>query len=155
MKILTFAILLPLLVLSGCTATKDSSSAKTLTKKTYDSEFPAGNASDALAAITRSVKKLYSVSSYTTYQYRREDKITAYNLKQGSYKQKAWGIISTNETVSGTATVIGSLKPKVALLTCAHIVTSPDTLISYFEPTAEETAHYIKRISIKRKRKTG
>ena len=150
--ILPILVILVILVilLSGC-RNKVTSSDKQAAHSRYVSGFPTGNLSGAIEAVTRSVKKIYSVSSYETYQFRREDRITPYHLQLGYFKQKAWGIISTNETVFGTATVIGSQKPKVALLTCAHVVTSPDTLISYFDPATGETTHYIQRISIKTK----
>jgi hypothetical protein len=117
----------------------------------YGSEFPSGNATGEIEKITRSVKKIYSVSSYTTYQFKREAKITGYQLQLGTWKREAWGVISTSETVFGTATIIGFMKAKVALLTCAHIVTSPDTLISWFEPTDEDPSQYIQSISLKEK----
>ena len=42
----------------------------------YGNTIPAGDVSHEIEKITRSVKKVYSVSSYTTYQFKREAKIT-------------------------------------------------------------------------------
>lgn len=117
----------------------------------YSSKFPSAEVSGELERITNTVKKIYSVSSYTTYQFRRDSKITGYQLANGSYKKAAWGILSTNETVSGTATVIAHSGSRFALLTCAHIISSPDTLITWFEAPAENPVKYIQSFSVKEK----
>jgi hypothetical protein len=60
----------------------------------------------------------------------------------------AQGVVSTNETVSGTATVVEYNTKRITLVTCAHIVAAPDTLISFFEPGENDANRYIKSISI-------
>ena len=150
-RYLTIVTLLSLFLYTGCVEKKIVvTSARTVNDR-YDSEFPSGNSSNEIEHITHSVKKVYSISSYTTYQFRRESRITGYHLHQGSYKKAAWGVISTNETVFGTATIIGLTDSGIALLTCAHIVNSPDTLISYYEPTEEDPMTYIQSFSVKEK----
>jgi hypothetical protein len=144
-------LLVSLAFFSSCVNNRIAAPVKTIYAGRYGSEFPSGNASGEIEIITRSVKKVYSVSSYTTFQFRREAKITGYHLHQGIYTKAAWGVISTNETAFGTATIIGFLNSHVALLTCAHIVQSPDTLVSYFEPANEDPSRYIQSISIKEK----
>jgi hypothetical protein len=136
---------------SGCVNKKLAVISKGFSDGRYDSEFPALNASDEIERITHSVKKLYCVSSYTTYQFRKEAKITTYHLWQGTYKKAAWGVISTNETTFGTATIIESTGSRVALLTCAHIIHSPDTLIAYYETNEADPLLYIKSFSVKEK----
>jgi hypothetical protein len=150
MKGYLLIIPLSLLVLgSSCVKNKVAATAKGGPAGRYGSEFPGRNATGEMERITRSVRKVYSVSTYTTYQFRREAKITGYDLSLELYKKAAWGVISTNETVFGTATIIGLLHSQVALLTCAHIVQSPDTLISYFEPAEGDPSRYIQSFSIK------
>jgi hypothetical protein len=151
MKRCIYILFLSVLIgFSGCVHNRPAA-VKKATNSSYGSDFPSLNATDEIEKITRSVKKVYSVSSYTTYQFKREAKITGYNLRAETYKKQAWGIISTNETVFGTATVIGSFHSRVALLTCAHIVNSPDTVISYFEASDEDPSRYIQSFSIKEK----
>ena len=136
---------------SGCVNKKLAVISRGFSDGRYDSEFPSKNASTEIERITHSIKKLYCVSSYTTYQFKKEAKITWYHIRQGTYKKAAWGIISTNETTFGTATIIGVTNSRVALLTCAHIIHSRDTLVSYFEPSEEDPLLYIKSFSIKEK----
>ena len=140
-----------MLVSSGCVDKKLAVISKGYSDGRYDSEFPSGNASSEIERITHSVKKLYCVSSYTTYQFNKEAKVTAYQIHTGTYKKAAWGVISTNETTFGTATIIGVKDSRIALLTCAHIIHSPDTLISYYETTDADPLLYIKSFSVKEK----
>jgi len=136
---------------SGCVDKKLAVISKGFSDGRYDSEFPSQNASNEIERITHSVKKLYCVSSYTTYQFKKEAKITTYHLRQGAYKKAAWGVISTNETTFGTATIIGFTNSHVALLTCAHITHSPDTLIAYYETNEADPLLYVKSFSVKEK----
>ncbi|MEI7724430.1 MAG: serine protease [Bacteroidota bacterium] len=140
-----------LCLVSGCMKNRITATNKDHTTGRYGNEIPSGIVSDEIGKITQSVKKVYSVSSYTTYQFKREAMITGYHLYQGTFKKAAWGVISTNETVFGTATVIGFTNSTVALLTCAHVLNSPDTLISYFDPVGEDPSYYIQSVSIKEK----
>jgi len=146
-----FLIFISLLPCSACIHKKASLVRVQKEHEGYDSRFPSGNVSDDLAAATRAVKKIYSISSYTTWKFKRESAITRFDILTGSYKKEAWGIISTKETVFGTAVVISSPARKVALLTCAHIIDSPDTLISYFPPQGDDPVACIQSFSVKEK----
>ena len=147
-KICTFVVFT--LLAAGCSSHRTAAPARPLLP-VYTSGFPQADATAALERISKSVRKVYSVSSYTTYQFRRESKITWYDLQRESFKREAWGVISTNETIFGSATVIGFNSSRVALLTCAHVVTAPDTLVGYFEPTASDQSRYIRSLSIREK----
>lgn len=140
-----------LVLCSSCSKTSVPASEKGAGFQRYVSEFPSPVTSLEIENITHSVKKVYSVSSYITYQFKREARITGYHLRSGIYQNAAWGVITTNETVFGTATVIAFSNSRVALLTCAHVVTSPDTLISFFEPTDEDPVQYIRSFAIRNK----
>ena len=140
-----------LLMLAGCIAGKVAVGPAATHTGLYDSKYPSANCSRELEQISRSVKKVYCITSYTTWQFKHESAITGYHLRQGGFKKAAWGIISTNETAFGTATVIGVTGTRIALLTCAHIVTTPDTLVSYFEPDEENPVTCIRSFSVKEK----
>ncbi len=101
--------------------------------------------------VVSSVKKIYGVASYTTWQFRREDRITGYHLSTDRFRKAAYGIISTSETISGTGTVIFSGGGKVLLLTCAHVADLPDTLIAWFEPSGGDPSRYVQSVSIREK----
>jgi len=117
----------------------------------YDSEFPYRNTSNEIKAVTRSIHKIYSVVFYTTYQFHENAHLTRRDLHSNSFKRSALGTISTHESISGTATVILNDRQHIALLTCAHILDSPDTLISSFPISSEDPIEYVKSVSIREK----
>ena len=148
-SILSFLILL--LVLSGCMNREYRAYQKSLRDGRYDSEFPAHNASQEIGSIAQSVKKIYSVSHYTTWQFDRASGVLNHHLRSGIYAKMSVGTISTQETVFGTATVIMAGAGKIAVLTCGHVVTSPDTLVTWYDPSGEDQMPFIKSISVKTK----
>ncbi len=137
--------------LSGCSAKKEITGKPAVNQPAYANGYPAAEVSASIEQIARAVKKVYSVASYTTYKFRSESQITPYHIKNGSYKEAAWGIVSTSETVFGSAMVITAGHSRVALLTCAHVVTAPDTLITWYDPVDGIPSGYIRSISIKEK----
>lgn len=78
---------------------------RSLSDGRYDSEFPSHNASDEIGAIANSVHKLYSVSYYTTWQFNRESRVLRFHMISGLFTKMSVGTISTQESVSGSATV--------------------------------------------------
>ena len=151
MRLLFSVSVIFLIAFSGCAVKRAIPVSPEGVGSVYESRFPSANASGALELISRSVKKVYSISSYRTWQFRREARITGYHVMQGKFKQAAWGVLSTNETVFGTATVAGMSGTSVALLTCAHVVTSPDTVMSFFDPAGDDPVSYLKSFSVKEK----
>lgn len=98
----------------------------------YHSELPINMASDQLDHIAESVKKLYCIVEYDVYHFQVNDlmnkeKLSQMNLKRSNAKRTAF-----NESVHGTATVLQNNRNGFILLTCAHVVSNPDTVISYF-----------------------
>ncbi len=148
---LAFLIFISLLPGTACIHKKVSLASGQKTQGGYDSQFPSGDVSNGIVTLSQAVKKIYSISSYTTWKFRREQAITRFDILRGSYKNQAWGIISTKETVFGTGVVASVTAKKIALLTCAHIIDSPDTLISYFPSQGDDPAACIQSFSIKEK----
>ena len=146
-----FPVLIVLLTFSACMDRELRDYGKSLSDGRYDSEFPSRNASDEIGNIAGSVKKLYSVSHYTTWQFERRAQVLRFHLLTGLYTKMSMGTISTQESVSGSATVMMAANGKVALLTCEHIVNSPDTVITWYDPQNEDQIPFIKSISIKDK----
>jgi hypothetical protein len=117
----------------------------------YDSEFPFSNCSEQLGTILQSVKKVNCYVSYRTYVFNDSSHITLEDLGREDLLFKADASLSTNEATSGTALVILSDDHRVAILTCAHIVSLPDTIISWSEYSDLGSNRYIHSISIKKK----
>jgi hypothetical protein len=153
-RILVF-FLLSFLILAGCSQKPVKvATVVPVSNGHYDSRFPSNDASDELEAITRSVCKVYSVATYKTYYFKEGMAVTRADLASGSYLYKLFGITTTTETTSGTATVIYHAFGRIAMISCAHVLVSPDTLITYYQALKDEPEQFINSVSIKDKQES-
>jgi hypothetical protein len=118
---------------------------------TYDSEYPYKSSSTELEQITHMVTKVYCIVYYKTYQFDQGSKIRQHELVTGNFKHLASTISDSHESFSGTATIIAYEKNHIALLTCAHVISNPDTIISFFDKSEAISTEFIKSITIKQK----
>jgi hypothetical protein len=114
----------------------------------YDSEFPRLPVSEEIEKIMRSVKLVSSIATYESYDFNpdlvlKKDLLNA--LIQEKYIMKRY----FTKPASGTATIIYFLDKRIGLLTCAHIVDFPDTMIHYFMDKNKNKTDYIRNISIR------
>lgn len=98
----------------------------------YDSEFPYKGASDELREISQTVHRIHSSTFYKTYTFDQSANLTIKNLKNVDLKSIAISEGYVDQSTSGTGTAIYFNEGKVGILTCAHLVQFPDTVISYF-----------------------
>ena len=111
----------------------------------YDSEFPDKSVSDKLNEISKSIKKLDCLVFYMTYVFPPDNDIEKASITKKNIKKLSVNADITNESVSGTATVIYYDGESVGLLTCAHVVDYPDTIYNWYD--AERTV--LQSISVK------
>jgi hypothetical protein len=97
----------------------------------YDSEFPAGRSSDALEKALESIRLLNCVAYYRAYKY--PEGVISELPPNSLLEEKAETISFFNNTASGTATIIYAFEKDLALLTCAHVIRFPDTIITRYE----------------------
>lgn len=121
----------------------------TLSDGKYDSEFPYKSSSQQLEEISRSVKLITSIAYYTSYVFSEEQKLTVDEIHGKEVLSKAVKTIKYNNNSSGTATIIYSQGRNIALLTCAHIINFPDTVITYFSLEGGAVSPFIQSVSIK------
>jgi hypothetical protein len=140
-----------LILVTGCSQKTVRVNAQARDKGRYDSEFPNADASRELESITHSICKVYSVTTYKTYYFKQGMEVTRLDLSNGNYLYKSFGIMTSKETTSGTATIIFHAFKMTALITCAHIMESPDTLISFYKTLEGENEQFISSISLKEK----
>lgn len=136
------------LVLVSCTKKIFQTAYPTLSDGRYDSEFPYKNCSRELQEISESVNRVFCNSLYKSYSFSLEQKIIPTSITD-RLLTTASAITDLKTTVSGTATVIYAQDDRLALLTCAHVVLKPDTLISYFAPDLNSPEKFIQTVGIK------
>lgn len=98
----------------------------------YDSEFPMQSVSDELDYLSKTVRKLDCLVFYMTYVFPPDNPLDKNELTEAKLKEYSVGEDVTNESVSGTATIVYFDGQQIGLLTCAHVVDFPDTLFNYY-----------------------
>jgi hypothetical protein len=150
-SIIIFSALLILLELSGCTTVSYETIYPTLKDGKYDSEFPYKSTSDELNKISETIQRVNSTAFYKIYVFDEKDNITLNDLENKDLSKIAVKEALADNSSSGTAVTVYSQNGNVALLTCAHTITFPDTLIAYRLDKAGYQTKYVESISIKEK----
>lgn len=135
----------------SCTDKITRRSSEQFPETKYRTSFPSANASSKLTSVMPSIKKITNYVSYRTYIFDDNTRITVDNLNsEGLLEQTKAGIV-TNEATAGTALVIFSNGRQIAMLTCAHAVKAPDTIIQWNDYRDLENNRFIQSISLKTK----
>lgn len=113
----------------------------------YTSIFPNKETSDELETISKSLVLINNLTFYHSYLF-LDSAITKRDLKVKDVADNAMMMSIINKTSSGTGTIIGINGNNVSLLTAAHIVSYPDTIISYYSKDGKST-DYIESVMIK------
>ena len=148
-SVLSLQIILPLILINGCTNKIYDVVYPTLNDGRYDSEFPYRNASKQLEEVSESIKMLNYIAYYKAYLFSEDQNILHTDITKKRIKDSSIDEIYFNESVSGTATIIFYDGLKVGLLTCAHIGNYPDTVLTYFKSPDGQNKQIIKQIAIK------
>jgi len=126
-------------------------SSNQLPEEKYRTGFPSANASSELSSVMPSIKKITNYISYRTYIFDDNTRITVDNLNSEGLLQHTRAGLVTNEATAGTALVIFSNGRQIAMLTCAHAVKAPDTIIQWNDYRDLDNNRFIQSISIKTK----
>ncbi len=148
--ILIVVLFVSILLMFSCSKRIYQVAYPTLGDGRYDSEFPYKSCSEELEQITKTVRKLFCIIKYKNYIFNYQDGVTVSWLDQEDFR-KAADITYFQNSVAGTCTIIYFDKKRIALLTCAHVVTHPDTIITYFKSERPGSEKIIQSVSIKEK----
>lgn len=121
----------------------------TLSDGKYDTEFPYKTCSKQIGEIARSVKKLHCIAEYKTYVFPYEMEVTEDMIDRRLLREDLVVKKFDSESVIGTATVVYYDEKKIGLLTSAHVLNYPDTIIGYFEGVEKEGKRIIQSFSVK------
>ncbi len=114
----------------------------------YFDELANFNRSFQLEELSKSVKKLFSIVEYDIYHFNESAGITPVMLNDLNFRRAADGRTSFSETVFGTATILQSNSNGMLLITCAHIVSNPDTIVTFY--SGSYNTQVIESIAIKK-----
>lgn len=115
----------------------------------YDSEFPYQNCSKELEEISSSIHMINSLAFYKSYIFSESSGLKKQDITNSVIKNQSIRMVQYENTSAGTATILYAEMGSVALLTCAHVIDSPDTIYSFFLDEAGRKTDYVQSISIK------
>ena len=115
----------------------------------YDSEFPGKPTTDALDEIMSSVKLVSTIAFYESYEFDPASQLTKTDINDDVLEKKSISRYHFNQPATGTATVIYLENRLVGLLTCAHIVHFPDTIIAYERDQKGRETNIVKTVAFK------
>jgi len=144
-----FSLVLLIIILASCRTYTYKTILPTLSDGKYDTEFPYKTCSKQIGEIAKSVKKLHCIAEYKTYIIPLEDKVTLDMVNKKLLRGKSIKKKFDSESVIGTATIIFYDFQKIALLTSAHVINYPDTIVGYYEGTKKNKKKYVQTFSIK------
>lgn len=136
------------IIFSSCTTSYETIF-PTLNDGRYDSEFPYKSSSKQLEEISNSIKLINCIAFYNSYVFDENSFLTTRDIKKIDIEKSATKVIFYNNTSSGTATIIGENNGNVLLITVAHIVNFPDTIISYYTNQDGSVSPRVQSVSIK------
>lgn len=113
----------------------------------YDSEFYSQSIHKEIEKIVISVKKLYCIVDYKDYYFPESANIRPRDLTDFFINKRAYSSQTITKSVIGTASIIYSDHDRIALMTCAHVLDFPDTIISYYDFQKE----HVKSVAFKTK----
>ncbi len=117
----------------------------------YDSEFPYRGCSAQLENISESVKMVSCIAYYKRIVFPFAAKIKYRDIGNIFFKEKAEKEIYFTRTASGSATIIYYDNNRIAFLTCAHVITFPDSIITYYRYDDKSMSDYIQSVTVKEK----
>ena len=146
------AICLALSILMiSCTKKQIIHSDKQVADGKYDIAFPYGGDYKSIESILESVRLLNSSAFYESYSFPPDDRIKKKDLQPALFKDNKYPKSVYNDFVVGTATIIYYKENRVAVLTCAHVVDFPDTIITYYEMGKVSEESVISTVSFKKR----
>ena len=118
--------------------------------KIYDSEFPRKPVSEYLKQIIKSINLVSVLTFYESYYFDENTPVTRTEILSQKFDLNSHDKVVFEQPSSGTATLIYKDSKKLAFLTCAHIVSFPDTIITYYRDSkGQETKninYFIKKV---------
>jgi Trypsin-like peptidase domain len=147
--LLTVILIICVFLMSTCTREIHKFKYDQILDGKYDSEFPLKPAADALKQILESVRLISILTFYDSYDFDRTEQIKTDVLATKNWKTLAAVKYGYDRPSTGSSTIIYNHLDRVVLLTCAHVVNFPDTIISYYKDNVGKDTQFVQNISIK------
>jgi hypothetical protein len=147
-----FAVVL-LLIFAACSSKSNQIDYSIVADGKYDSEFPTQSTSEWIEEIANTVKRISAIAFYEGYTFSPDSNVTLSDIENGMAERKAERKILYNHPAIGSATIIFQKGKRIIVLTCAHVVNFPDTIITYYKSDTSTISQFIESFSVKTKQK--
>lgn len=135
----------------SCNASQQATTQQPKPSKYYTTAFPNRDISRQLKSAQESILRILVTNFYHTYLF-AEPRITLADVKTNNPKDIASESFSSEESTAGTAIILQyNNSDRVLLITCNHVVSSADTVISYYKGKSIPSNTFVKSISIKQR----
>jgi hypothetical protein len=142
------AVVIVVLNLFSCSSSDQALRAVLVPDGLYDSEFPTQPVSKYLEQITESVLRLNSIAYYQTFSFGDKERFRIGDVSPAVLSAHEFGSVFSSTSTSGTATVISASNRQMAMLTCAHIVSFPETVYAYQFGLDKRQTEYVSTVSV-------
>ncbi|MBL1214007.1 MAG: trypsin-like peptidase domain-containing protein [Ignavibacteriae bacterium] len=144
----SYIIFICWVLLSSCSGNKSITTTNTYDGK-YDGVEPNEGAVQSFDEMWKSVKLINSIAYYNSYSFSYEENITDEKFYQNKVELKQFPKSFYTDNSAGTAVILTNNNGNLLLLTCAHVVNFPDTVITYYADKSGEPLESIESFSIK------
>jgi S1-C subfamily serine protease len=135
-------------VLFSCSSTQQTATSAVKDGK-YDGLTSAASEADELKEIFESIKILNCVAYYDKYNFSLNDQIQAEQISDIDLAEYGHVKSYFNDKASGTATIVTKSMSKVLLLTSAHVLNFPHTIVTYYYDSFGNKTNYVENLSVK------
>ena len=118
--------------------------------ESYNSTYPQREISEELEEARQSLVRILSTAFYNNYIF-EEKFVTLSDITTNNPKDISTQYFSSEESTAGTAILLQKNRDDVLLITCDHVVSSPDTVVTYYEGDDVPERTFVKSISIKQR----
>jgi hypothetical protein len=126
----------------------------TLMDGKYDSEFPYRGCSAQLEEIGESVKMVNTIAFYRTFSFAPDEQTRPADAGPEFLRGRFQRSTVISSQAAGTATVISSEGRRVVLVTCAHVIGFPDTVMTFRIGPDHKSTGFLRSIALKEKQTT-
>jgi len=134
----------------SCSTSEPSTTKKPEKSEYYTTSFPTRDIAKQLKSARESVLRILVTTYYNTYNF-GDRYITLADIKTNKPKDIATEYFSSEQSTAGTSIILQYSHDDALLITCNHVVSSADTLITYYEGETIPPKTFIKSISIKQR----
>lgn len=114
----------------------------------YTSSFPHKDLSQELRQIQQSVIRITATGYYRSHLIRNPD-VTRDQISGMDLKEASLETMQTEESTAGTAIALAQTNNSALLLTCAHVIQFPDTVVKYRKGDDVPSKTFVESVTIK------